>query len=69
MSRVKRHKVYDRIVQRLADHGWHDVRELDELTAYPKLWLDSLRRDPTFDVDDVSGRLRLLPRGTAQGAT
>jgi hypothetical protein len=46
VSRQKRHKVYDSIVQRLADHGWHDVRELDEVTTYPQLWLDSLRRDP-----------------------
>jgi hypothetical protein len=69
VSRAKRHQVYDRIVQRLADHGWHDVRELDELTNYPKLWLDSLRRDPTFDVDEERGRLRLLRRHSAPAAT
>jgi hypothetical protein len=59
----KRHKVYDSIVRRLGDHGWHDVRELDELTGYPGYWLESLRRDPNFDVDRSKGRLRLLSSG------
>jgi hypothetical protein len=56
-----RHAIYDKIVQSLADHGWHDVRELDELTPYRQYWLESLRHDPKFDVDDDRGRLRLLP--------
>jgi len=59
-----RHRVYDSIVQLLADHGWHDVNELDELTSYRQHWLESLRRDPKFDVDDARGRLRLLPCAT-----
>jgi len=45
-----RHKVYDSIVQRLTDYGWHDASELNELTPYPELWLESLRRDRKFEV-------------------
>ena len=61
MSREIRHSIYDRIIHRLEDNGWHDVRMLDEVTSYPQYWLESLRRDPKFDVDDRQGRLRLLP--------
>jgi hypothetical protein len=52
--------VYDSIITRLADHGWHDVRELDELTPYREQWLDWLRRDPKFEVDRSKGRVRLV---------
>jgi hypothetical protein len=60
VKRRKRHEVYDSIVERLADYGWHDVVELEELTHYPEQWLDSLRRDPAFVVDSADGRLRLV---------
>jgi hypothetical protein len=69
VSRQIRHQVYNSIVQRLADYGWHDVGELDQVTTYPHLWLDSLRRDPRFDVDDGLGRVRLLPSTNGLGAT
>ena len=65
MKRPKRHKVYDSIVERLADYGWHDVRELDELTRYPEHWLNELRRDPKFDVDGAKSRLRLVHDGAS----
>ena len=65
MQRKGRHKIYDAIVERLADHGWHDARELEELTHYPEHWLAELRRDPRFEVDTAKARLRLLPGAAA----
>jgi len=63
-----RHKVYDSIVERLGDYGWHEERELNELTPYPKLWLESLRRDRNFEVDGSRSRLRLLRGGETRVA-
>ena len=62
--RKMRTNIYDSIVALLSDRGWHDVHELDEVTTYRKLWIDSLRRDPEFEVDDSNGRVRLRPCAT-----
>jgi hypothetical protein len=54
-----RTKVYNSIVERMADLRWHDVRELEELTTQPEDLLRELKRDPRFDVDSNEGKIRL----------
>jgi hypothetical protein len=54
-----RTKTYQAIVRVLSDLRWHEVRELEQVTAFPHDWLAELKRDPTFEVDAEKRRLRL----------
>ena len=56
---AERTRVYDSIVEWLGDHRWHEVRDLASLTSYPEQWLGALMREPRFEVDAESGRIRL----------
>lgn len=53
-----RTKVYDSIVDWLADHRWHETRCLVRLTRFPEQWLAEIERDPAFEVDGGKVRLR-----------
>jgi hypothetical protein len=56
----RRTKVYDAVLTRLADRGWHETRELEELTHWRQQWLRELTRDPKIEIDGEAGRMRLV---------
>ena len=52
--------MYERIMDVLADGKWHSIEELQEISAYPDRWLEELRRDGLWVMEDhATGRVAL----------
>lgn len=43
---------YKRIKDLLADGEWHDIEELKQLSSFPERWLEELRRDGLWMMED-----------------
>ena len=43
---------YERIMDVLADGKWHSIEELQKVSAYPYRWLEELRRDGLWVIED-----------------
>ena len=53
---------YEQIIDLLSDGEWHTKDDLGEVTVFPELWLDELRREPAVEIvsDDETVKVKLL---------
>ena len=51
---------YERVKNVLADGEWHSLDELKEVSSFPERWLEELRRDGLWIMEDrLTGKVAL----------
>ena len=59
-ERSMRTKVYNSIVELLADGEWHPIDDLWKVTTEPADWLKILARDAHFEYEVSQAKIRLV---------
>jgi hypothetical protein len=50
---------YEQIIELLSDGEWHTKEDLEQVTVFPELWLDELRREPSVEVVDDESTVKV----------
>ena len=61
---------YQRVKDLLADGEWHDIEELKQVSSFPDRWLEELRHDGHFVMEDhQEGKVALAGLSEKEGAS
>ena len=60
---------YERVRNVLADGEWHSIDELKQVSSFPERWIEELRRDGLWVMEDHQEHKVALVGGTTEART